>query len=83
MGMFKVPIGTIGRVVFVKMNQYDRFNQRVCIESEGERLYTYANNLEIINPLDYMPTDEEIEERARRMSGNFHTPFVSPNMVAM
>lgn len=46
----KVAKGTIGYVVSTRPNQYDETNERVTLQVGDERAYTYAKNVEIVEP---------------------------------
>lgn len=65
----KVPHGTTWEVVDIRDNQYDRTNKRVTLVADaGERVYTYAANVAVSNPEDYMPSFAELDTRARQLA---------------
>jgi hypothetical protein len=44
----KVAKGTVGVVVRVTLNPYERFNDKVTIRNEAGTYFTYKNNLEVV-----------------------------------
>ena len=68
----KVPIGTEGRVFYYKQHSYGYGRSwekefRVGIETaDGTKYFTAAKNVEVLNPLSYIQTDEELSLLAKK-----------------
>jgi hypothetical protein len=68
----KVPIGTTGEVgwigpdKFARVPQFGRAKQRVGIRDlTGKIHYTSEDNVEVVNPEQYLQSDEELEQSYR------------------
>ena len=73
----KVPLGTVGEVFWMEHVNYDSYNRR-CGEtikvgikdSNGNKYYTYINNLEVVNPEDYYSNEQDIIDRIDKNHNN-------------
>ena len=62
----KIAIGTTGTVVTICKNVYDEKNPKVMVKIGNGIQTTYANNLEVVNPVVEMDMAYILEEAAAK-----------------
>jgi hypothetical protein len=73
----KVPHGITGLVFWAGIKNYDKYGRscfnelRIGIESDGQRYFTAAKNVEVIDWHQYIISDAEAEAQARQLANRY------------
>lgn len=72
----KVPIGTTGVVDWIGMGQYRTERVRLRTD-EGQEFWTAADNCEVVEPEQFVPSTNEMDNTARKWAKRrlWHRPF--------
>lgn len=78
----KVLIGTEGIVKWTGMGNYHKMRARFETD-EGEEHWTDCSNLEVIEPEQWLRPETTVKQHARKLSTQWHLPYVPNNMLVI
>jgi len=78
----KVPIGTEGVVKWTGMGNYRKMRARIETD-EGEEHFIDCSNLEVIEPEQWLRPETTVKQHARKISTQWHLPYVPDRMLVI